>query len=163
MHRETEIALRKDRPLPLPNQGEVSHIQPRWPGKRDCVGGGAGSLTQAVLHRVDFPFWVCHYVIIMSRNKRAPQVGSMPCLARLVERRSPARSGLGFLYSLRSCEKQTRRTSTVTVGSRAASRFLRATVQTSSERARWTELKTEPAVSQRLASLYKYCNEISFI
>ena len=92
----------------LPNQGEVSQIQPRRPGKRDCVGGGAGSLTQAVLHRVDFPFWVCHYVIIMSRNKRAPQVGSMPCLARLVERRSPARSGLGFLYSLRSCEKQTR-------------------------------------------------------
>ena len=32
----------------------------------------------------------------------------MPCLARLVERRSPVRSGLGFLYSLRSCEKQTR-------------------------------------------------------
>ena len=60
--------------LPLPNQGEVSQIQPRWPGMRDCVGCGAGSLTQAVLHRVDFPFWVCHYVIIMSRNKRAPQV-----------------------------------------------------------------------------------------
>jgi len=74
MHREAKISLRRDRPLPPPNQGEVSQIQPRRPGMRDCVGGGAGSLTQAVLHRVDFPFWVCHDVIMMSRNKRAPQV-----------------------------------------------------------------------------------------
>jgi hypothetical protein len=60
---KTKIALRSARPrrvtlCPCQIREKLArfNLDARWPGMRDCVGGGAGSLTQAVLHRVDFQF-----------------------------------------------------------------------------------------------------------